>query len=119
MNYILYNYLNNFIIIYLNNILVYSNTFKEYLMYLKIVIKLKKCKFKRRKIKFLKHIIGKDELRINLKNIEKIINYLVSTDITKVRKFIRLYNYYRKFIKDSNIYYIILVLYNFLPSIPM
>ena len=56
MNYVLYNYLNNFIVVYLNNILVYSDTFNKHLVHLRkifiklqkanLVIKIKKCKFK-------------------------------------------------------------------------
>ncbi len=55
MNYVLYDYLNDFIVVYLDDILVCSDTFEEYLNYLKkvfiklreanLIIKLKKCKF--------------------------------------------------------------------------
>ena len=65
-----------------------------------LVIKLKKCKFRQRKIKFLEHTIGTDGLRTDPENIEKIINCPVPTDVTGVRKFMRLCNYYQKFIKD-------------------
>jgi len=61
---------------------------------------LKKCKFGQRKIKFLGYTIGIDELRTDPKNIGKIINCSVSTDVTRVKKFMELCNYYRKFIKD-------------------
>src|SRR6266540_4981657 len=110
MNYVLHDYLNNFVVVYLDNILVCSDTFKEHLTHLRkvfdklreanLVIKLKKCKFEQRKIKFLGHTIRTDGLRTDPKNIEKIINYPVLTDVTKVRKFMGLCNYYRKFIKD-------------------
>ncbi len=109
MNYVLYDYLNNFVIVYLNDILVYSDTFDEHINHLKkiftklreanLIIKLKKCKFGQRKIKFLGYMIGTDGLRTNPENIEKIINCPVPTDVTGVRKFIGLCNYYRKFIK--------------------
>ncbi len=55
MNYVLYDYLNNFIIVYLDDILVCLDTFEEYINYLRkvftklreanFIIKLKKCKF--------------------------------------------------------------------------
>ncbi len=110
MNYVLHDYLNDFVVVYLDDILVCSDTFKEHLAHIRkvfiklqeanLVIKLKKCKFGQRKIKFLRHTIGTDRLRTDPENIEKIINCLVSTDITRVRKFMGLCNYYRKFIKD-------------------
>src|SRR6266542_4487209 len=110
MNYVLYDYLNDFVIVYLNDILVCSDTFEEHLDHLRkvfiklretnLVIKLKKCKFGQKKIKFLGHIIRTDRLRTDPENIEKIINCPVPMDVTRIRKFMRLYNYYRKFIKD-------------------
>src|SRR6266540_4019663 len=110
MNYVLHDYLNDFVIVYLDDILVCSNTFEEHLAHLRkvfdklreanLVIKLKKCKFEQRKIKFLGYTIGIDGLRTDPENIGKIINCSVPTDVTKVRKFMGLCNYYRKFIKD-------------------
>src|SRR6266498_918964 len=76
MNYILHDYLNDFVVVYLDDILVCSNTFEEHLTHLRkvfiklreanLVIKLKKCKFEQRKIKFLGHTIGIDGLRTDL-----------------------------------------------------
>src|SRR6266498_1999807 len=110
MNYVLHDYLNNFVVVYLDDILVCSETFDEHINHLRkvftklreanLVIKLKKCKFGQRKIKFLGHTIRTDGLRTDPENIEKIINCLILTDVTGVRKFMRLCNYYRKFIKD-------------------
>src|SRR6266542_566511 len=110
MNYVLHDYLNDFVVVYLDDILVYSDTFKEHLAHLRkvfiklreanLVIKLKKCKFGQKKIKFLEHTIRTDGLRTDFENIEKIRNCPVSTDVTGIRKFMGLCNYYRKFIKD-------------------
>src|SRR6266498_1273255 len=110
MNYVLHDYLNNFVVVYLDDILVCSDTFDEHINHLRkvftklreanLVIKFKKCKFGQRKIKFLGHIIGTDRLRTDPENIKKIINCPVPTDVTGIRKFMRLCNYYRKFIKD-------------------
>src|SRR6266540_177358 len=110
MNYVLHDYLNNFVVVYLDDILVCSDIFDEYINHLRkvftklreanLVIKLKKCKFRQRKIKFLGYTIGTDGLRTDPENIGKIINCPIPTDVTGVRKFMRLCNYYRKFIKD-------------------
>ncbi len=55
MNYVLHDYLNDFVVVYLDDILVCSDTFEEHLAHLRkvfdklreanLVIKLKKCKF--------------------------------------------------------------------------
>src|SRR6266536_2946592 len=110
MNYVLHDYLNDFVVVYLDDILVCSNTFEEHINHLRkvfiklrevnLMIKLKKCKFGQRKIKFLEYTIGTDGLRTDPENIEKIINCLIPTDVIRVKKFMELCNYYRKFIKD-------------------
>src|SRR6266498_789673 len=110
MNFILHDYLNDFVVVYLDDILVCSDTFDEHINHLRkiftklrkanLIIKLKKCKFGQRKIKFLGHTIGMDGLRMDPENIEKIINCSVPMDVTEVRKFMGLCNYYQKFIKD-------------------
>ena len=68
--------MNDFIIIYLNNIFVYSFTLKQYeknvnkiLKYLNeqdLRIKSKKYVFYRKKIDFLNYIIKRNEIRIDL-----------------------------------------------------
>ena len=65
-----------FIIIYLNNILVYSKTFKQYINYIYIILeylskrrlllKPEKYEFHKQKVNFLGFRIGKSGIRINL-----------------------------------------------------
>src|SRR6266536_6415902 len=100
INYVLHDYLNDFVVVYLDDILVCSDTFDEHINHLRkvftklreanLVIKLKKCKFGQRKIKFLGHTIGMDGLRTDQKNIEKIISCPVPTDVPAAKKFIGL-----------------------------
>src|SRR6266545_3416167 len=99
MNYVLHDYLNDFVVIYLDDILVCSDTFEERLAHLRkvfiklqeanLVIKLKKCKFGQRKIKFLGHTIGTDRLKTDPENIEKIINCSIPTDIIENKKHLK------------------------------
>src|SRR6266540_2561201 len=91
MNYVLHDSLNNFVVVYLDDILVCSDIFEEHLAHLRkvfiklrqvnLVIKLKKSKFEQRKIKFLGHTTRTDRLRIDPENTEKIINCPVSADV--------------------------------------
>ena len=77
-------HLDKFIIVYLNNIIIYSNSKEEYFKYIKwvlqrlinekILIAIKKCKFYRTKTKFYEFIIKLKKLSINLKKIKAIIN---------------------------------------------
>jgi hypothetical protein len=80
INKALYKYFNNFVIIYLNDILIFIkenreeyikkvkkilNKFQKY----KLFLKFKKCKFYKKEVLFLEHIILTKEIQMNLKKI--------------------------------------------------
>src|SRR6266498_4889749 len=84
MNHILRKYLGNFALVYLDDIIIYSKTWKGHLNYLRLVfealkgaglmVKVKKCEFAKEELKFLGHIISKEGIRIDPKKIEKMVN---------------------------------------------
>ena len=77
-------YLDKFIIIYLDNIIIYSNSKEEHFQYIKQVLQrladkkmlvaIKKYKFHTTKTKFYRFIIKLGKLSINLKKIKAIVN---------------------------------------------
>ena len=77
-------YLDKFIIAYLNNIIIYFNSKEEYFQYIKWVLQrlvdekmlvaIKKCEFHITKTKFYRFIIKLKKLSIDLKKIEVIVN---------------------------------------------
>ena len=62
-------------------------------------IKRKKSEFYVQSVSFLEFIIMNKELRINLKKVEAVINWLRLTNKTKTRSLLNFLTYYRKFIK--------------------
>ncbi len=82
VNNVLQHYLNQFIIIYLNDILVYSKMKKEHVQHVKKVlqtlkkvdlhIKSEKSEFHVQNVQFLRFIVMSQSLRMNLKKIEVI-----------------------------------------------
>ena len=76
--------MDDFIIVYLNNIIIYLNSKKEYKEYIKWVLNrlykenmlviIKKYKFYTKKTNFIKFIIKLKQISINLKKIKAIIN---------------------------------------------
>ena len=77
-------YLDKFIIAYLNNIIIYSNSEKEHFQYIKWVLQrltnkkmlvaIKKYNFYITKTKFYKFIIKLGKLSIDLKKVKAIVN---------------------------------------------
>ena len=76
-------YLNLFIVVYLDNILVFSNTIEEYIQHNKLILqklreakvtlKLKKYKFYIQKTRFLGYIITKEGFSIEEEKVRNII----------------------------------------------
>ena len=103
-------YLNKFIIVYLNIIIIYFKIKKEHYKYIKwvlqrltdkkILIAIKKYKFHITKIEFCKFIIKLKKLNINLKKIKAVLNWKRPRSVIKLQLFVKFCNYYKKFIKQ-------------------
>jgi hypothetical protein len=108
MNGVFRDYQNKFVIVFLDDILVYSKSEEENEQYLRMVLqvprehqlyaKLRKCSFYQEEIHYLGHIISKDGIAIDPKNIEAIREWLALKNVTKVRSFMSLNGYYKRFI---------------------
>jgi hypothetical protein len=84
INNVLYEYLNDFIIVYLDDILIFTKkTKKEYIDKVRLILKkirkydlllkLEKYKFFKKKVSFLGYIISTEEIRINSDKIKAIL----------------------------------------------
>ena len=84
MNQVLRKYLGSSILIYLNDIIIYSWTFKEHKQHIRqvfqalkkanLMMKSKKCKFTKQELRFLRYIISKDEIRVDSEKIAKMVS---------------------------------------------
>ena len=84
MNDILFEYLNDFYQIYLNDILIYSKIKKDYIKYVRLIFQklreidlqmnILKCEFHIQKTKFLNLLMFIDELRMNSTKIQVVID---------------------------------------------
>ncbi|KAL2923900.1 Retrovirus-related Pol polyprotein from transposon 17.6 [Bienertia sinuspersici] len=109
MNDVLYEYLDRFCVVYLDDIVVYSQTLDDHVQHLRMVfdklrehelyIKKEKCEFAQTEIMFLGHKISNGRVRMDEKKVQAILNWEEPKSVHELRSFLGLANYYRKFIK--------------------
>jgi hypothetical protein len=109
MNHILGDYLFKFVVVYLDDILIYSENIKDHLEHLTIVIQLlrkfnlminhEKCQFGYSELGYLGHIIGEGRIRPDESNLNKIKLAPIPREVKGVRAFLGLTGYYRIFIE--------------------
>ena len=109
MNRIFHEYLDQFVVVFIDDILVYSKSREEHEKHLRIVLqilrerqlyaKLSKCEFWLEEVQFLGHVISKDGIAVDPSKVEIVMNWEQLTTPTEVRSFLGLAGYYRKFIE--------------------
>jgi hypothetical protein len=108
MNGIFREYLDKFVIVFLDNIIVYSKSEEEHEHHLRMVLqvlrehqlyaKLRKCSLYKNTIHYMGHIISKDGIAVDHEKIEAIREWSVPNNVIEVRSFMGLDSYYRSFI---------------------
>jgi hypothetical protein len=103
-------FLNKFLIVYLDDILIYSNTFEEHLQHLEQVLKVlqdnqlyarpHKCTFAKHELEFCGHIVGNGVVKVVKSKIQSIREWPQLKNVHEVRQFLGLAGYYRRFIKN-------------------
>ena len=109
MNDVLFDYLDAFVVVYIDDIVVYNQTLNEHKMHLKKVfqwlrehklyVKPEKCEFAREQITFLGHKISEGQIQMDERKVQAVIDWPTPTKVTELRSFLGLANYYRRFIK--------------------
>ena len=109
MNRVFNPYLDQFMVVFIDDILVYSKSRKEHERHLSIVLqtlkdkrlyaKLKKCEFWLDRVSFLGHVVTKDGILVDPGKVDAMSNWRRPTTVTKIRNFLGLDGYYRWFIE--------------------
>ena len=96
-------------VVFINDILVYSIDKQEHEQHLRIVLqtlrekklhaKLSKCDLWLKEVSFLGHIVVVEGIRVDHAKIEAVVNWKPPRNVTKVRSFLGLARYYRRFVK--------------------
>jgi len=109
MNRIFHPYLDQFVVVFIDDILVYSKSEEEHVEHLRIVLqvlkekqlfaKLSKCEFWLREVSFLGHMISKGGIAVTPSKVDAVMQWELPKSIFEVRSFLGLAGYYRRFIK--------------------
>lgn len=102
------DYLDRFVIVYLDDILIYSKTLEEHNEHLRLALqrlrdhklyaKLSKCAFYQREIEFLGHTISEHGIGPEKNKVTAVQEWPPLTTVREVREFLGFANYYRRFI---------------------
>jgi hypothetical protein len=108
MNNIFHPYLNDFVVVFLDDILIFSKDPTQHAKHLQTVLEilrqnhyfacLHKCSFAELAIEFLGHIISRNTLSMDPAQIQAINDWPTPTTIKHVRSFLGLAGYYWRFI---------------------
>jgi hypothetical protein len=104
-----HDYLDQFTVVFIDDILIYSRTSKEHEDHLqkaferflkeKLYAKLEKCEFWLDIVSFLGHVISGEGVGVNLKKVKVVVEWTRPTSVFGIRSFLGLTGYYRRFIK--------------------
>ncbi|WVZ52030.1 hypothetical protein U9M48_003125 [Paspalum notatum var. saurae] len=110
MNSVFMNELDKFMVVFIDDILVYSNNEKEHEEHLRIVLsrlrehklyaKFSKCAFWLKEVAFLGHILSAKGVVVDPSKVEDVLNWMQPQTVTEIWSFLGLAGYYRRFIKD-------------------
>jgi len=110
INFVLKEYVDQFVIVYLDDILIFSKTREEHeehihkvlqaLQDANLLVEPEKCQFEIQEVTFLGHIITPGNIRMDPDKISAIQGWKEPQNVKEVQSFLGLANYYRRFIKS-------------------
>ena len=110
MNRVCRPYLDQFVIVFIDDILVYSRSEEEHKDHLgrvletlrseKLYAKFSKCEFLIRRVEFLVHVVSEEGIHVDPSKIKAIENWSAPRTPIEIRQFLGLAGYYRRFIQN-------------------
>ncbi len=108
MNHTFRDYLDKFVLVFLDDIVIYSKTLAEHHKHVELVLqrlkdnklyaKLSKCSFYQKEVEFLGHRIGADGLKVMQEKIKAVEEWPTPKSTSEVRSFLGLAGYYRRYV---------------------
>lgn len=100
--------LNKWVIIYIDDILIYSDTFAQHVQQVRAVLqrliqqqlyaKLEKCEFHQTSTSFLGYIISAEGVAMDDNKVQAVVSWPRPTTVKELQRFLGFANFYRRFI---------------------
>jgi hypothetical protein len=114
MNKVFMEYLDRFVVVFIEDILIYSKNDSDHEEHLRMVLqklrdnqlyaKYSKCEFWIDEVPFLGHIISNGGIPVDPAKVREIVTWKIPSTVTEIRSFLGLAGYYRRFLEGfSNI----------------
>jgi hypothetical protein len=110
MNKVFMDYLDKFIVVFIDDIIIFSMTEEEHEKHLRLVleklrsnqlyVKFSKCEFWLTKVTFLGHVISAGGVSVDPNKVKDVLNWMPPATALEIRSFLELVGYYHRFIKD-------------------
>jgi hypothetical protein len=110
MNSVFMPKLDKFMVVFINDILVYSENEEDHAEHMRIVLtklrehklyaKFSKCEFWLRKVPFLGHVLSENGISVDPTKVQEVMDWKAPTLVHEVWSFLGLAGYYRRFIPD-------------------
>ena len=103
-------YLDQFVIVFMDDILIYSQSEEEHEDHLRITLqalrehqlyaKCSKCGFWLIEVRFLGHVVSASGVLVDPEKVETVMSWERPKSVFEIRSFLELAGYYRRFIED-------------------
>jgi hypothetical protein len=110
MNTVFMPELDKFVVVFIDDILVYSENEKDHEEHLKIILtrlidhklyaKFSKCEFWLKEVPFLGHILSENRVSVDPSKVQEVMDWKTPITVSEVRSFLGLAGYYCRFIPD-------------------
>ena len=110
MNSIFMEYLDKFVVVYLDDILIYSKNEEEHAEHLRLVLmklrehrlyaKFSKCEFWLPEVTYLGHVISAKGVAVNPERVQAVLDWTPPESVKQVRSFLGLASYCRRFVEN-------------------
>ncbi len=113
MNEVFREFLHQFVIVYIDDILIYSRNLAEHRHHVTQVLeqlrkhhlylKLEKCEFHRPTVQFLGYIVSADGIQMDQGKVQAIRDWPQPQSVKKLQRFLGFANFYRRFIQNFSL----------------